>query len=80
MFQGLRPRKAEIVRRQMMVSKALNRHSEEALGLDIQIEKPKFEKPRELCAYRGFADAADAGEKYAHVAPTSESCPIPGRS
>jgi hypothetical protein len=72
MFQGLRLRAAEIVRREMMVLKALNRHSEETLGLNIQIEKTKFEKPRELCAYRGFADAADASEKYAHVAPPSE--------
>jgi hypothetical protein len=80
MFQGLRRREAEILRRQMMVSKALNRHSEETLGLDIQIEKPKFEKPRELCAYRGFADAADASDKYAHVSSTGESCPILGRS
>jgi hypothetical protein len=80
MFQGLRHGEAEIVRRHMMVSNALNRHSEETLGLDIQIEKTKFEKSRELCPYRGLSDAADARKKYAHVAPTKESCPIPGRS
>ncbi|HET9534917.1 MAG TPA: hypothetical protein VFP43_06190, partial [Mesorhizobium sp.] len=32
------------MRAQVTVSKALNRHSEETLGLDIQIEESKFEE------------------------------------
>jgi len=80
MFQGLRPREAEIVRRQMMVSKALNRHSEETLGLDIQIEESKLEKSRQPCAYRRLADTADAREEDAHVAPFNQSLPISGQS
>jgi len=50
------------MRGQVTVSKALNRHSEETLGLDIQIEESKFEKSRQPCTYRSLADAADAGE------------------
>jgi hypothetical protein len=61
------------MRGQVAVSKALNRHSEESLGLDIQIEEPKFEKSRQPRAYRGLADAADASEEDAHVAPFDES-------
>ena len=57
------------MRGQVTVSKALNRHSEETLELDIQIEEPKFEESRHLCAYGGLADAADASEEDAHVAP-----------
>jgi hypothetical protein len=58
------------------VSKALNRHSEETLGLNIQIEESIFEKSRQPRAYRGLAEAADASEEDAHVAvmrPTSAS-------
>ena len=50
------------MRGQVTVSKALNRHFEETLGLDIQIEESKFEKSRQPCTYRSLADAADAGE------------------
>ena len=64
------------MRSQVTVSKALNRYSEEMLGLNIQIEEPKSEKSRQLCAYRGLADAADAGEEDAHVAPFDQSLPI----
>jgi hypothetical protein len=64
------------VRGQVTVSKALNRHFEETLGLDIQIEESKFEKSRQPRAYRGLADAADTSEEDAHVAPFDESLAI----
>jgi len=69
MFQGLRPREVKPVRAQGTVSKALNRHSEETLGLDIQIDEPKFEKSRQPRAYCPLADTADASKEDAHVAP-----------
>ena len=56
--------------------KALNRHSEETLGLDIQVEESKFENSRQPRAYRGLADAADASEEDPHVAPLNESLAI----
>ena len=75
-LQGLRCHEAEIVRRQVTVSKALNRYSKETLGLDNQIEESKFEKSCQPCAHSGLADAADASEEDAHVAPFDESLPI----
>jgi hypothetical protein len=62
------------MRCQVTVSKALNRHSEETLDLDIQIEEPKSEESRHPCAYSGLADAADASEEDAHVAPFERAC------
>ena len=76
MFQGLRPREVKTVRAQVTVSKALNRHSEETLGLNIQIDESKFEKFRQPRAYRRLADTADASKEDAHVAPFNESLPI----
>ena len=63
MFQGLRPREVKTMRVQVTVSKALDRHSEETLGLDIQIEESKLEKSRQPRAYRRLADTADAREE-----------------
>jgi len=80
MFQGLRPREVKAMRAQVTVSKALDRHSEETLGLDIQIEVSKLEKSRQPCAYRRLADTADAREEDAHVAPFNQSLPISGQS
>jgi hypothetical protein len=80
MFQGLRPREVKTMRAQVSVSKARNRHSEETLGLDIRIEEAKFEKSGQPRAYRRLADAADASEEDAHVAPFNESLPIFGQS
>ena len=68
------------MRAQVSVSKALNRHSEETLGLDIQIEESKLEKSGQPRAYRRLADTADASEEDAHVAPFNESLPIFGQS
>ena len=56
------------------------RHSEETLGLDIQIEESKLEKSRQPRAYRRLADTADAREEDSHVAPFNESLPISGQS
>src|SRR5262249_26849167 len=75
-LQGLRHCEAKTMRRQVSVSQALNRHSIETLRLDIQIEEANSEKFRQPCANRGLADAADAGEEDAHVAPFGESVPI----
>ena len=61
------------MRGQVAVSKALNRHSEESLGLDIQIEEPKFESPANRAPIADLADAADASEEDAHIAPFDES-------
>src|ERR1700730_11768811 len=72
MLEGLRPCEAKTMRGQVAVSKALNRHSEETLDLDIQIEERKSEESRHPCAYGGLADAADASEEDAHVAPFDE--------
>jgi len=80
MFQGLRPREAKTMRAQVTVSKALDRHSEETLGLDIQIEESNLEKSSQSRAYRRLADTADASEEDAHVAPFNESLPISGQS
>ena len=62
------------MRGQVTISKALNRHSEETLELAIQIEEPKSEESRHPCAYGGLADAADASEEDAHVAPFERAC------
>jgi hypothetical protein len=66
-FQGLRRREAEIVRRQVTVSKTFDRHSEETLGFSIQVEKPIFKEASQLYPYSGLADTANASEEYAHV-------------
>jgi hypothetical protein len=80
MFQGLRPREVKTMRAQVTVSKALDRHSEETFGLDIQIEKSKLEKSSQPRAYRRLADTADASEEDPHVAPFNEILPISGQS
>src|SRR5262245_36228952 len=80
MFQGLRPREVKTMRAQVTVSKALDRHSEETLGLDIQIEESKSEKSSQPRAYRRLADTADASKEDAHVAPFNERLPISGQS
>jgi hypothetical protein len=67
-LQGLRCHEAEIVRRQVTVSKTLDRRSEETLGFSIQVEKAIFKETSQLRAYSGLADTADASEEYAHVA------------
>jgi hypothetical protein len=77
MSQGLRSCEAETVRGQETALQPLKRHSEETLGLGVQIEKSKFEQAGELFAYRALANAADTSEEYAHVAPMDESCAIP---
>jgi hypothetical protein len=41
-----------------------------------QYPNRKCDKFRQPCAYRGLADAADAGEEDSHVAPFDESLPI----
>jgi hypothetical protein len=76
MLQGSRCHEAEIVRCQVTVSKTLDRRSEETLGFNIQVEKPIFKQASQLRAYSGLADAADASEKYTHVATSHESCAI----
>ena len=68
------------MRRQVSVSQLLNRHSIKALRLDIQIEEANSEKFRQPCANCGLADAADADEEDAHVAPFGESLPNSGQS
>lgn len=80
MFQDLRRREMEIVRRQVTVSKTLDRRSEETLGFNIQVEKPVFKEASQLCAYSGLAYTADASEEYAHVATFDENCASPGRA
>jgi hypothetical protein len=72
-LQGLRCHEAEVVRRQVMVSKTLNRRSEETLDFDIQVEKPILKESSHLRAYSGLADTANAGEDYAHVATFDEN-------
>ena len=74
-LQGLRCRKAEIVRRQVTVSKTLDRHSEEALDFDIQVEKPIFKEAGQSRAYGGLADTTDASKKYSHVANLVRAVP-----
>jgi len=79
-LQDLRRRDAEIVRRQVTVSKTLDRCSEETLGFNIQIEKPTFKEPSQLCANSGLADTTDTSEEYAHVATFDEDCASLGRA
>ena len=76
MLQGLRCHDPEIVRRKVTVSKTLDRRFEETLGFNIQVEKPIFKQASQLLAYSGLADAADASEKYSHVATFDEACAI----
>lgn len=76
MLQGSRCHEAEIVRCQVTVSKTLDRRSEETLDFNIQVEKPILKQASQLLAYSGLADAADASEKYTHVATFDESCAI----
>ena len=56
------------MRRQVSVSKTLDRLSKETLGFNIQVEKPIFKEAGQSRAYSGLADTADASEEYAHVA------------
>jgi hypothetical protein len=63
----------EIVRRQVSVSKTLDRRFKETLGFNIQVEKPIFKEAGQSHAYSGLADTADAGEEYAHVAAFDKS-------
>ena len=42
--QGMRRHEPEIVRRQVTVSKTLDRRSEETLDFNIQVEKPIFKE------------------------------------
>lgn len=79
MLQGLRRRAAEIVRRQVMASKTLDRCFEEALGFNVQVEKTILKESSQLCAYCGLAYTADASEEYAHVATFDESCTYDNR-
>ena len=67
------------MRRQVAVLKTLDRCSKETLYFNIQVEKPIIEEPGESCADGGLADAADTGEKYAHVATLDESHALPDR-
>jgi hypothetical protein len=76
MLQGLRCHDPETVRRQVTVSKMPDRHFEEAFDFNIQVEKPIFKQASQLLAYSGLADAADASEKYSHVATFDETCAI----
>jgi hypothetical protein len=46
------------------------------LGFNIQVEEPNLKQASQLRAYSCLADAADASEKYAHVATFDESCAI----
>jgi len=75
-LQGSRCHEAEIVRRQVTVSKTLDGRSEETLDFNIQVEKPIFKDASQLRAYSGFADTADASEEYSHLATFDESCAI----
>jgi hypothetical protein len=56
------------VRSEVTVSQTLDRHSEETLGFNVQVEKPIFKEAGQSRAYSGLADAADASEEYAHAA------------
>jgi hypothetical protein len=67
------------LRRQVTVSKALNRRLEETLGFDIQVEKTTFKETSQLCPYGGLANTADASEEYAHAAMLDECRAIPSR-
>ena len=64
---------ARRMRRQVSVSKTLDRRSKETLGFNIQVEKPIFKEAGQSRAYSGLADTADASEEYAHVAAFDKS-------
>ena len=79
-FQDLRRHTAEFMRCQVTASKALNRHSEETLCFNVQVEKPILKQGGQLRPQRGLADTADSSEEYAHVATFDESRDIPVRT
>jgi hypothetical protein len=65
------------VRRQVTVSKALDRRLEETLGFNIQVAKTTVKEASQLCPYGGLANTADASEEYTPAAMLDESCAIP---
>jgi hypothetical protein len=67
------------VRRQVTISKALDRRLEETLGFNIQVAKTTVKEASQLSPYGGLANTADASEEYTHAAMLDESCAIPSR-
>jgi len=79
-LQDSRRRAAKTVRRQVTASKTFDRCFEEALGLEVKVEKTILKQASQSRAYRGLAYTADSSEEYAHVATFGESCATPGRA
>src|SRR5258707_11478379 len=77
-LQGLRRHEAEIVRRQVTVSKTLDRRSEETLDFNIQVEKPIFKEASQSRAIVVLPTQLTPARNMRMLQPSMRAVPLRG--